>query len=98
MSSPFSVLQPSLCPGSHINQAVFEQRPGDGRIAIIPSRTVELQMPFGRLAWWRAIREPYLRGQRYGYGMDVAWTRAVGYELGTAIVNRGVSCSRLLGG
>lgn len=49
-------------------------------------------MPLGRMSWWRDIREPYLRNQSYGYGMDLVWTAPVGYQKSTGVVNKG-ECS-----
>ena len=54
-----------------------------------PTIDARMQMPLGRMAWWDAIREKYLRGQQYGMGMDLAWTAPVGRELSTALVDSG---------
>ena len=44
-------------------------------------------MPMGRVQWWMSIYQDFLKGQRFGYAVDLVWARALRNQLHVGLVN-----------
>ena len=83
--SSFDLVQPAVCEGSFVVHPSFGQHPNHTAQRWEHVRTVELQQPLGRLSWWAAVREKFIRGQTLGMGIDYFWAESIGFEMRTAV-------------